>query len=1852
MKKLNEQQDNVEKGVNLFEYLKQLSLLNSRTRKNVKEIKESRNEEECLDLEDDTIIPILDNIFCRHRDPQSELPNDLLISVKRYKIEKPPKLPKEIEKWVDYDSISLDKEPQPNEYITYDEQFSDSKDRRNTWEEIDAQEGNFSEENTPECLRGWVTKDPTTNRYTKIENRTIQVYFKDFPELEHLYDDWLNFKWKGWQQKNYKFFLSNKVYDKFRSLRSFLKTEGDSYDLLWGHDILSWKVGDEEIYYPILFTPIVIELDTEKSIINIKSDENTSTFFDIAFIRELLSEDSSTLSDIDNLIERMTSSIKKGEFDVWDYEAVHKYFERLVRYIQSDGSSLYNDRGQKIKPSKDPVFLNTHHLFLLKKSGRSWATYSKKIQDDILENGTLTPFLKDLIFDNLGEQDSDADFKNEQDISDTELYFPLPYNKEQKKIANQIDSSYGAVVQGPPGTGKTHTIANLISRYLALGKTILVTAQTSQSLSVLKEKIPKGIRSMTVSQIESTAGNEDLQESVSQINTILSDKMIYTEGERQRILYDLKEVRKRIATKNSQLQRKALIDSQESIVIDGERISPMEAAKFVGSLNKDKKELQISDKDKIDFNQKIAITQEQIDEYVSLLGSSKEIMGFSGMDDIPHLEELPTIENFIELFETKEKLGENELDLDKYNLPSEEDIKNVLTVKDRIEKYFSQADKFYQFLEQEKGTNATHNIDFNSINSSNEDDMYQKAKQLVVKERRASNELLTESLGIDYTRATMLLNLLTENGIIGPINKATKKYNQYDNTTHMYFEYTNINQKYDQHNIDDMYSRLQNVKFQLNNFNEDWQKEIYRTLKNSSERKKWTDILERINTLIIQYREEETNHLGDEIIIDTNYNISQYLKLLDALDSLIDKNKSDEDQFKKGLKYFFSSTAKDLIKNIKINNHEPITQGDLRGIKYFFLCKKNEDEIKRLWQQAFSNISTSYPSIEDFKIVNVENFMKHVEQILSLTNNAEDISKDIINLGIIKNVSLLTDKDIKDVLDLVESIIAVFKKQQTLIHIENLVKKLQQKNAHPATTSFIQAIKENNIAKIDDLSIELRRLIQQSKISSSYHSLRKDIDKKFIHPLKQNKNNHEAVIQFIEDIESSDIESIKFFYQQIPTLIEQQNQVRSIREMEDVLNKFIPQTISEIKLKTEQDITIAIDIKKSWKFKRLVSWLDSIHSGDDLSKINKDLLILKNQEKELVTKLVEISAWQHLRKRVDKKQKESLSSFALSMKKRGKGTGKYARKHLEDAKNSLNNAKSAVPVWIMPINMVSELFAEPKSSMFDIVIFDEASQIDARGLNVAYIGKKLLVVGDDEQVSPTSFTNQQKVNDLINLHISDIPNKQHFSSTSSLFDIAKIKMTDAITLTEHFRSISEIIGFSNSLSYDGKLNILRDQLPTYRLEPVLEPIYVKDGYEETNGQINQPEAESVVQKIKHIIGDEQYSTTDESGQSRPISIGVISLLGKDQSKLITKIISEQIAQEEIEKRQIICGDPYVFQGDERDIILLSMVKAPDLYDPSKPIMPYTISNKSYKQRINVAMSRARNKMILFHSIHKNQLSNPDDLRKRIIDWFYNNIPESRKAGLSAVRKEVDIGHASEFEYEVAEILINKGYKEVIPQYEVAGYRIDLVVQGNKSKLAIECDGDKYHNHIEKWREDIERQQILERAGWQFWRLAGSAFYRNKEKSLDSLWKKLDELGIKTYQEIEEKEFDKTKEDMSEVVAHTEEEVIGLDIDENIKSDDTEHERADIDDTSETNSEFVLVRESPNKTKKYVADLVSTQGYSNVEFIDSVLDKKVFRTKTHFEALLYLEQLLKGNPELDIKIAKISVDSGIVQVVED
>ncbi len=1622
-------QKGIDNGIKLFEYLEKLSLLNTNIRSNVKNL--SKEEEE-FNLEDKNFLPILDKVFLKNRDLELEKPEDLFLSIERYKIEKPPKLPKELEKWIDFESISFIK-PEPREFLVSVEKFSDNSERENAFESID-----LNSKKVDPIIKDWVTKTDN-DTYEMIIEKPNKAYFKDYPELHKLYKDWIELKWEKWKEKNNEYFISNQAYDRFYSLRSFLKTESDSYDLLWAHDILTWKKNSKEVYHPTIFTPVVLEFDPDRNIISIKTEQNSKTFFDVSFVRESMDENSTNLADIDSLAERINKKIIEGDFNVWDYKMIHKYLQQLVHYISPDGESRYKDRGLDIQVTAHPISFNSHHLFLLKKSGKSWADYAKKIQEDIAKNKKLTPFLEDLIFDDekkIDETDKEVE-KNDSgsdEITDGELYFPLPYNDEQKRIANQIESNYGSVVQGPPGTGKTHTIANLISRFLALGKTVLVTSQTGQALSVLKNKIPSEIRSMVVSQVESDSRNNDLQSSVSEINTMLSDNIRFTDDKREKVEKDVQIVREKIAQKNNEFEKKSLLDSREEKTIESEKFSPITAAKYVTSfINNDKFKIL----DEINHNRELPVSQLQIDNYISILrNSDNEIWDFVKLDTIPTLEHLPRIETLERLFELKNDLDKAEIKLFKEYVPDIEELEKLNDVEQYIEEYNLNLEKSKSFKDFLKET------EFFKRNEITEDEIFDKKKEDII------------------------------------------------------FE---------------IHDLLKKTKETLMSFGEEYEKELFNIIKSDGQRRKWETAISKIKEMLSMYEEFDSLVLGKKIEVSKDYNVN-FVLTLDIISKLSEQAVNNGDRVKKGIGLLFDQGARKIIKNIKINNKEINTYDDMLVLNAYFSKIKIEDDLRNIWEQTFQVMVNKKTFSDPFNVVDFESSLSSIDRIVSFENFNSKLKKDLENLSLFEDINISSLHFVEEAINIFSNFISVFRTEEYSNLIDSVAEDLKRDNSHQKTLLLSKQIKVMDIENIRPLKEELKDLNKRKELSVEYSKLYEDVFSTEMKKIKSNKNNHRDVILYIQNIEEGNAEDIKKFYKTIPDLIDKQNKSVEIKLIEDSLKNDIPKTIDEIKTSIKKDILINFDIKESWKCGRLISWLDELHSGNSVTQISKELYILKNQERDLVKKLVEVSSWIHLKKRVTKKQKEALASFALSMKKYGKGMGKYASKHLKDAKDALEIGKDAVPVWIMPINTIHQLFPNPESGMFDIVIFDEASQVDTRGLNIAYIGEKLLVVGDDEQVSPTSFTTQSKVTDLITRYISDVPNSHHFSNTSSLFDISKIKMTDIITLTEHFRSIEEIIGFSNALSYNGKLKVLRDQLPEYRLDPVLEPIFVDNGFEETNAQVNKPEAEAIVSKLKEMLQDEKYNETDEDGKTRPMTFGVISLLGKEQSKLIMKLISENISSKEIEKREINCGDPYVFQGDERDIILISMVKAPSLSDSSKNISPYTVSKKEYKQRVNVAMSRAKNKMVLFHSIPKDKLSNPDDLRKQILDWFYNHKTEERKAGLQMIREEVERGRASEFEYDVAEIIINKGYK-VIPQYEVAGYRIDLVVQGEKSKLAVECDGDKYHNQFDKWHEDMERQQILERSGWTFWRLSGSSFYKHKELALDSLWKKLDEMNI-------------------------------------------------------------------------------------------------------------------------------------------
>jgi very-short-patch-repair endonuclease len=541
----------------------------------------------------------------------------------------------------------------------------------------------------------------------------------------------------------------------------------------------------------------------------------------------------------------------------------------------------------------------------------------------------------------------------------------------------------------------------------------------------------------------------------------------------------------------------------------------------------------------------------------------------------------------------------------------------------------------------------------------------------------------------------------------------------------------------------------------------------------------------------------------------------------------------------------------------------------------------------------------------------------------------------------------------------------------------------------------------------------------------------------------------------------------------------------------------------EIRAMESGEDALEKDWREAWRWQRLNQWLKKFHARESIESLQNRLEREKRREKSLIVQLVKERTWQRQINKIEDYHYRALTAWANAMRLYGSGTGRYAHRYLAEASRAMVNAVGAVPAWIMPLHRAIQSFAA-KPEIFDVIIVDEASQCDIRALSVLYRGKKILVVGDPEQISPTNVGIElEKVFRLLSQFLSDLPFPQTFHINNSLYEIAKaIPRMDRTLLTEHFRCVPEIIEFNNHLcpTYGGKLEPLRQPNPLEMLEPAINCYFVQEGFK-NNNDVNLAEAEALVNKIIECCRDPKYS---HEGKKK--TMGVISLLGEKQAKCIYDILSKQLEETEIAERRIICGDAYAFQGDERDVMFLSLVIANNAAFQS-------LTREADRQRFNVATSRARDQVFLFHSVKQESIKNPECLRYKLLAWYLNPRKAEIQYGLEVLKEKAE----SEFELDIGKALISKGYK-VIPQFRPLpsdfNYRIDLVIHGRKAPIAIECDGDRWHGP-ERWEYDQRRETQLRRAGWKFWRISGSAFYRDSNQTLAMLCKYLEEQGVET-----------------------------------------------------------------------------------------------------------------------------------------
>lgn len=581
---------------------------------------------------------------------------------------------------------------------------------------------------------------------------------------------------------------------------------------------------------------------------------------------------------------------------------------------------------------------------------------------------------------------------------------------------------------------------------------------------------------------------------------------------------------------------------------------------------------------------------------------------------------------------------------------------------------------------------------------------------------------------------------------------------------------------------------------------------------------------------------------------------------------------------------------------------------------------------------------------------------------------------------------------------------------------------------------------------------------------------------------------HPIWMELFEACQVGDTERWESLYQNLQDMEKAEPLYRKYKDYVNRLEEVAPIWLASLQEQVlrGESIEVPDDLDEAWLYSQLSYYLNQVPSSSKVLELEEKYHQLKKQEEVLVRKYISVIAWIKLLERTTETEKRSLVTWLQLIKRMQTFAGKQVEQYHEEAKQILKASKSAVPIWIMPVEKVIENFYLD-SQPFDLIIVDESSQSNLFALSLMLRSRKFMVVGDDNQILPDFDATEYNINrELVSRYLYDIPQGNQLDMSTSLYDVAYRVFREKAILKENFRSVPPIIAFNSELMYGNDIVAIRPLEQSKLLGGPLQNIYVTNEAGEHQG-VNKAEAEAVVKRIESMLSDPNYHGK---------TIGVISLEGIEQGRYIDNLIKQKFTEKQILERRLVTGDAYRFQGDERDVILLSMVCAEKA--------PKALNGEADRRYYNIATSRAREQLIVVHSVTIEQLPK-DCVRRTLLEHCQNEV-EFEMGGKEKLE--------SSFEQEVYDWLKEKGYKvstKVPVGWEIEP--IDLLVHGKYTSLAIQIEGNTTWNGLKAWRNDLKQQRVLERIGWKFYRLFASRFTQNKVESFVALDEYLKSLGI-------------------------------------------------------------------------------------------------------------------------------------------
>ncbi len=594
--------------------------------------------------------------------------------------------------------------------------------------------------------------------------------------------------------------------------------------------------------------------------------------------------------------------------------------------------------------------------------------------------------------------------------------------------------------------------------------------------------------------------------------------------------------------------------------------------------------------------------------------------------------------------------------------------------------------------------------------------------------------------------------------------------------------------------------------------------------------------------------------------------------------------------------------------------------------------------------------------------------------------------------------------------------------------------------------------------KIDNLKINCEEIINSEEEWF-------DINEKYQNFLEQ--NNQEEIIQ--QDLTLEEIQKNKQLLEKIHSLSDKTTFL-------DSLNKNIKFKIlmNKLKLKnlkpTEGNLArLDNDLVKQELYNNLRKKEVFINKKGNLQESLKEVNDLKKQERLLAISVLKNKRREVLKSLIrDQFKRQRLMIHCKTLMERKKNLQNRLL-HEEDFEPLLE----AFPCWAVTTYALSESLPL-KPGIFDVVIIDEASQCDiASCFPAMFRAKKAVIVGDDKQLAHMSFLEKAKEQSFLSQY--DIPDRYQLMwrfRTNSVFDLANFYSSSQILLDEHYRSPKEIIGFSNKEFYGNRIRVMKKNLPFK--DKNVELNIIKEAKVDLDSTRNMAEVESIMKKLLELIEQNKQNNIKQT-------IGIISPF-RGQVELIKKAVNQVLTGDVIKRHKIEIGTAHTFQGDEKDIILLSFTLAENSHHQS-----LTFAQKP--NLFNVAITRARENLICFVSRESNSLFR--GLLRNYLEYI-KSIEQQE-----AIPEE-DYSYNNHIEKEIADLCQEEGLI-VIPNFETAGLNADMLIHNNKNAIIIEFDGinDNSIKQTNNIYPNVHKQDLMERCGWKVIRITAREWHYSK-----------------------------------------------------------------------------------------------------------------------------------------------------------